>query len=340
MLVKKRVIQSLGAALALSMGGCGLFFGEDGVFRDRGDDYLKAQSVEPIKIPSDSQGERIGQLFVIPEAGNVGGHAATEFTVPKPGSPETLAERTDQIKIQKLVEHRWIDISRPPAEVWPTVRDFLSAQGIAVVDQNSATGTLETGWVSAQANGVDDRYRIQLENGLSPRSTEIQVVQMSGQKMAAREYAAWPERSVDPDREAWMLKELASYLANHVGSQASMLAQGIANKAPRVNLVQTPEPALLMQVDHARAWASVSGALNTEGYRVDSANREQGQWLISVSPPSKEEKDAEKAAMNYRVLLQRLSDGKMQVTVRSHEGEILPDSEADTLLRHIWDHLL
>ena len=59
-----------------------------------------------------------------------------------------------------------------------------------------------------------------------------------------------------------------------------------------------------------------------------------------MSPPSKEEKDAEKAAMNYRVLLQRLSDGKMQVTVRSHEGEILPDSEADTLLRHIWDHLL
>ena len=102
MLVKKRVIQSLGAALALSMGGCGLFFGEDGVFRDRGDDYLKAQSVEPIKIPSDSQGERIGQLFVIPEAGNVGGHAATEFTVPKPGSPETLAERTDQKKKQKL----------------------------------------------------------------------------------------------------------------------------------------------------------------------------------------------------------------------------------------------
>jgi len=330
MLIKKIVRGSAVSLLVLSASGCGLFFGDDGVFRDRGDDYLKARSVEPIKIPSDSKGERIGQLFVIPEAGNVSGHSAAEFRVPKPASPETLTQRADQIKIQKLGEQRWISASRPPEEVWPGVRDFLSAKGIAVLDQNPSAGVLE-------AASAEDHYRIQLKNGLSPRSTEIQVVQMSAQASAARYRQEWPERSANVDREAWMIKELATYLASHVGSQASMLAQGIGNRAARVSLMQAPEPALLMQVDYARAWASVSGSLNSDGYRVDSAKREQGQWLISVSTAVD---DDEKETVNYRVQLQRLSDEKMQVTVRNGEGEVLPEDDSDTLLRHIWDNLL
>ena len=94
-----------------------------------------------------------------------------------------------------------------------------------------------------------------------------------------------------------------------------------------------------MQVDYARAWASVSGSLNSDGYRVDSANREQGQWLISVATASGDDDD-EKEVINYRVQLQRLSDNKMQITVRSNSDETVSESDADTVLRHIWDHLL
>lgn len=319
------------ALLALSVSGCGLFFGDDGVFRDRGDDYLKAQSIEPIKIPSDSKGERIGQLFVIPTAGNVSGYSAAEFKVPKPSSPEKITEQVDQIKIQKLGERRWIGVSKAPDAVWPGVRDFLSSKGMPVADQNPSAGILETAWIPAQTSGAD-RYRIQLENGLSPRSTEIHIVQMGAQTSGMGDQS-WPEQSENADREAWIVKELAAYLASNTSSQASMLAQSIGNKASRVMLVQSPEPALHMQVDYARAWASVSGALNSDGYRVDNANREQGQWFVSVS-------DDEKDTVNYRVRLQRLSDEKMQVTVRSHSGETLSESDADNVLRHIWDHLL
>ncbi|HRG50267.1 MAG TPA: outer membrane protein assembly factor BamC [Pseudomonadales bacterium] len=330
MLIKKTVSSVTVSLLAFSVSGCGLFFGDDGVFRDRGDDYLKARSVEPIKIPSDSKGERIGQLFVIPEAGNVSGHSTAEFRVPKPASPETLTQKVDQIKIQKLGEQRWISVSRPPEAVWPSVRNFLSTKGIAVLDQNPSAGVLE-------ATSTEDRYRIQLQNGLSPRSTEIQVVQMSAQTSATQYSQEWPERSANAEREAWMIKELATYLASNTSSQASMLAQGIGNRAARVSLAQSPEPALLMHVDYGRAWASVSGSLNSDGYRVDSANREQGQWLISVSTAVDDDK---KETVNYRVQLQRMSDEKVQVTVRNGSGEALPEDESDALLRHIWDNLL
>lgn len=234
-----------------------------------------------------------------------------------------------QVKIQKLGERRWIAISKSPAEAWPSVRDFLLSKSMMVVDQNPTMGILDA------VSGMD-RYRIQLENGLSPRSTEIHIVQMSAQPSVVSGSQDWPERSADADREASIVKELAEYLASNPGSQASMMAQNIGNKAPRVTLMQSPQPALHIQVDFARAWASVSGALSGDGYRVDSANREQGQWLISVSSDGDDEKDV----VQYRVQLQRLSDEKMQVTVRSRSDETLSDSEADTLLRHIWDHLL
>jgi len=90
-------------------------------------------------------------------------------------------------------------------------------------------------------------------------------------------------------------------------------------------------------VDYGRAWASVSGSLNSDGYRVDSANREQGQWLISVSTAVD---DDEKETVNYRVQLQRMNDEKVRVTVRNGSGEALPEDESDALLRHIWDNLL
>ncbi len=332
MRIKKTFCSSLAALLVMSVSGCGLFFGDDGVFRDRRDDYLKAQSVEPIKIPSDSKGERLGQLFVIPPLAGTGSTAPAEFVVPKPSAPEKIVEQTDEIKIQKLGERRWIDIRRTPAAVWPQVRDFLSNQSMPIVEQSSVGGTLETAWIPAQTTGVD-RYRIQLESGLSPQSTEIRVVQMNAAR--ADDSAAWPERSMDADREAWLIKELATYLASHTDTQASMLAQGANHQAQRVLLLQSPEPILQMTVDYARAWASVSGALNSDGYRVDSANREQGDWLVSVV--SSEDKDE---TTQYRAHLQRLTDDKVQVTVRSSDGETLPEAEAEKLLQHIWDNLL
>ncbi len=336
MSIKKILCGSVGALLALSVNGCGLFFGDDGVFRDRGDDYLKAQSIESIKIPSDSKGERIGQLFVIPPSASMGSAVPTEFSVPKPSSPEKITEKTQQIKIQKLGERRWIDIGKPPAEVWPGVRDFLLSKGMTIADQNANSGTLETGWTPAQTSGVD-RYRIQLESGLSPQSTEIGVVQMNATRADAS--MAWPEHSMDADREAWLIKELAGYLASNTGSQASMLAQGLDNRAQRVTLLHSPEPTLQMQVDYARAWASVSGSLNSDGYRVDSANREQGDWLLSVTTASNDDDDKTETTQ-YRAHLQRLSDDKVQVTVRSSSGETLPTADAEKLLQHIWDHLL
>jgi outer membrane protein assembly factor BamC len=336
--------------------GCGTLFGDDGYFRDRGDDYLKAQSVDLIKLPADSQGDRIGQLFVIPNISDPDAHLPKTFEVPQPSSAERAVDPVKQVKIQTLGERRWIDINNPPGEVWPGVRAFLSSNNMAVAEQDPTAGTLETAWLSPNK----ERYRIQLTSGLRPNSTEIHVVQTT----AAASANVWPEQSIDKEREAQIVKDLANYLAANTSSQASMMAQSIGNHERRVVFVQSPEPALSMRVDYARAWASVSGALGSDGFQVVSADRAQGQWQVTFTVQASEKKDAESSSKrgmfaslgnalglgddgqstglsgNYRVLLQKQSDENSLVLIRNSNGEILPAADADALLRRIRDNLL
>ncbi|HSC76442.1 MAG TPA: outer membrane protein assembly factor BamC [Pseudomonadales bacterium] len=355
-------------AIALTLSGCGFFFGPEGVFRDRGDDYLKAEVTAPIKLPEGNEGERIGQLFVIPKAGNPNVRLPEEFTVPKPASSDRVTEQRNEVKIQKLGERRWIDINNPPGEVWPGVHGFLEERGIALADQNPTSGTLETVWLSLKddASGADtamgkDRYRIELEPGLRSNTTEIHVLQMTASG-AAGERMMWPSQSTNPDRETWMIKELAAYLAKDNASQASMLAQAIGSSEPRVALLDVPEPNLSMRVDYSRAWVSVNGSLNRDGFHVDNANREQGQWQVTYSTAAAKANGDEgheepgifarvakffdfglgesDEPESYRVLLQQQPEDTVRVTVRDSKGESLPQSDADRLLRRIRANLL
>ena len=40
------------ACLGFSLSGCGIFFGDNGVFRNRENDYLKSDSLPPLVLPA------------------------------------------------------------------------------------------------------------------------------------------------------------------------------------------------------------------------------------------------------------------------------------------------
>lgn len=363
------------AAVSLVLSGCGSLFGPEGIFRDRGEDYLKAQTEPVMTLPKGATGSNIGQLFVIPPIKNTSAALPAEFEVPRPASSGRVAEQSNEVKIQKLGGRRWIDINNPPEEVWPGVRTFLADKGMGIATQDPASGTLETVWLaledspsveSGNKSVSSDRYRIQLEPGLRTDSTEIHVLQMTASSLAEKQ-GGWPAQSTNPGRESWLIKELAESLAQSDMQQASMMAQSIGSSEQRVKLLQYPEPGLSMRVDYARAWASVGGSLNRDGFHVDSANREQGIWNVSFSPVNTSESNNENKvdetgvltritsalglsgddkvekndnAADYQVLLQQQPDGNIRVMVRDSNGGKLASADADRLLRRIRDNLL
>lgn len=287
----------LRAAVLVAIGGmtgCSNLFGPEGYFRDRGDDYLKADVIEPIKLPEGVTQQGIEDLYRVPTIVSDEVEVATAFEVPR---PQVLSDNafTDRVKIQKLGAKRWILVSASPAEVWPQVRGFLSRNNLEVVYTDAATGTIETGWLKFKGEeNTKDKYRLQIEQGVQPESTEIHVLHMSVDKnIPGRGQVNWPTASINEEREAWMRDELAATIASDTsgGQAASLLAQtiGLSDKV-KVNS-DGSEPVLKLALAHSRAWATVGHAVKQSGFSLWEQDDVTGVFYVHYEPVNEEDSE-------------------------------------------------
>lgn len=275
----------------INLAGCGTLFGEDGFFRDRGDDYLKAESIPPMDVPGDVDQEALGELYVIPDVHKADYEYPEEFVAPR---PEALSSNvySDNVKIQKLDDERWIFINASPSEVWPRVRNFLNNNGLQVASTDAPRGLIETAWLNFKDDPDSrDKYRLRIEQGVQPDSAEVHVTHLSMPRDAEMPaQVVWPEHSSSEEREGWMIQELAASLAAEIGSaSASLLAQTIGG-SPKVAIVaRDGEPVLRMELEPLRAMATLNHALQQEGLRIVDQDSGAGIYYVQYQDPDEGE---------------------------------------------------
>lgn len=287
------IVRAAIVAVVGGVSGCSSLFGPEGFFRDRGDDYLHADVIEPMVLPSGVTEESIQQLYMIPAIQNTEVETSGAFEVPRPQSLSDNAF-TDKVKIQKLGERRWILVNAPAAQVWPQVRGFLSRNNLEVVYTDATTGIIETGWLRFQDDDTHkDKYRLQIEQGVQPDSTEIHVRHVSvSRDVPGSGQVNWPTESANKEREAWMMDELAATIASDTSSQAaSLLAQtiGLSDKVA-VETVDG-EPLLLLSLGYSRAWATVGYALQKEGFKLWESDDAVGIYYVNFTEEKAEESE-------------------------------------------------
>src|SRR5690625_5690193 len=145
-----RIFYGLLAAFSLTLSGCGVFFGDDGYFRNRADDYLKADSIEPLKVPPHLNSEAPGELYVIPpltEDDFAFVEDTDRFDVPRPRglSANALVER---VKMLRLGAGQWIVVKVQPGQDWQQMSNFLYSNDLQVACTDSKQGRRETGGLS------------------------------------------------------------------------------------------------------------------------------------------------------------------------------------------------
>ncbi|TQV85617.1 outer membrane protein assembly factor BamC [Exilibacterium tricleocarpae] len=285
----------LSTALIPALAGCSMLFGQEGYFRDRGDDYLKADSIPPIIVPEGLSESSLDELYVIPSVARDSGEgvAGGVFEVPRPQELGT-GQLTEKVKIQRLGESRWILINTPPSEVWPRVRNFLGRAGLQVAFTDATNGIIETDWLQFKTDPDNkDRYRLQIEQGVQPESTEIHVLHMSvGKDVPAGGQVNWPAGSANAERESWMIDELAATLASEESSGAtSLLAQTIGGGPKVAILTTTIEPLLHMELPYTRAWATVGYAVQRGGFHLWDDDKTMGIYYVGFRQEPDEDEE-------------------------------------------------
>lgn len=285
--MKYSAIKFASLLCVMSLSGCGTLFGENGYFRDRGDDYLKAESMPPMQVPESADESVFGELYVIPDIDQASYDYPREFVAPR---PEALSSNvySESVKIQKLGDRRWIFVNASPSEVWPRVRNFLNTTVLEVARTDAPRGIIETSWLSFKDDpGSRDKYRLRIEQGVQPDSAEIHVTHLAvpgDSELPAQ--VNWPPQSSSAEREAWMVDELASNLAGQIGSaSASLLAQTIGGEEKVSIVARDGEPVLRMELGMLRAWATLNHALQQEGLHIIDEDSAAQIYYVQRSDP-------------------------------------------------------
>jgi outer membrane protein assembly factor BamC len=279
-------------SLSVFLSGCGFFFGDEGVFRNRENDYLKADNIAPIVLPEGAKKDAIGELYPVPpiSAADFGYDAnATDYEVPRP-MPLSANMLQDNVKIQRVGENAWVLVNAAPGELWPRVRNFLNANGLSVSRSDLKQGIIETDWLQFKTDlNSHDRYRLQIDQGVQPETSEIHITHMNITGSAKpTQIADWPAKSMSAEREKWLLDELAATLASDIAEVGtSMLAQGIGGaSAAKANLgMLKNEPVMTIKLDQARTMATVSYATKRDGFQLFESDSNLGLFYVYYKNP-------------------------------------------------------
>lgn len=342
--MKNSLVSMLAVAQILLLGGCGWLGGEEGIFRDRGNDYRRARIDPALTIPAGLDNAAIDDRFAIPEI-EERSVLSGEFKMPRPEPLDRDADR-DSVVISRFGDDQWILVNGTPGAIWPRLRLFLIQNNIEVLRADAMNGLLDTAWLNPQ-DAPKERYRLRVDQGVQRSTTEVyvtQVVQTEGND--------WPAVSSNPEREDVMVQALAQYLADSsAASTVSMLAERAHDTGGKVvlDVSDEGEPSLNLALPYERGWASLTNALAKAEFTIDDRDHSQGLLYVRHKLPDDDEDDddgwfsgwfssdddEEDAGYAYLITVEKVHSQLMRITIKRQNDGAKADGEEEKLLKLI-----
>ncbi len=126
-----RPARALAAIVLAGVGACGLFEPRE---HDPNVAYTTAQERALLEVPPNLAANDRQALLRIPADGRA--KIARNVLLPEP----------DSVRLVRDGRRQWLEIDVDPRQLWPELRDFWTARGIAVVRDEPLIGVMETDW--------------------------------------------------------------------------------------------------------------------------------------------------------------------------------------------------
>ena len=214
-------------------------------------------------------------------------------------SPLNLAD----IQVKRAGNQMWLDIARPPEELWAPVRDFWKESGFTLVRDEQGIGVMETEWAENRAKlpqdfirrnlgkvldglystGERDKFRIRLDR-TDNNHTELFVVHKGLVEVYADKLSkntVWQPRPNDPELEKEFLRRLMLKLGPNTVTADNTKAfdGGIAKSASQLVTVEG-KPTVVFSQGFDIAWRRVGVILDRNGFTVEDRDRKQGIYFV------------------------------------------------------------
>lgn len=330
-------------------------------------DYVGAKSLEPIKLPSDVNGEGLGELYPVPE----GSTERLQTSTPLP--PTVGLQSGIDATAFALGDRYWVLNNKTPSTTWSQLLEFWQAEQIAVLDQNVGEATMRSAWFTqAIQPGLEVRYQLELTRGLQYDSTEIHLInQVRQQGSAAGE---WGDTSDNPNHNQWLIERLEPFLNNRPDALNDSFLASTLNLPARITYSETAkEPMLRIDIDSERSGPMLTRAMQQQPLYLYAADLSRDIYHINVIEPNQKtgvlnrlnpfssqeplespydlptilaniDQTSEAARVfqgiqvvkseslsnipGYLMVVSELADGKKQLVLRKSNGEYLPLDEA------------
>lgn len=278
-------------------------------------DYKKSQSLPPLEIPPDLTSSTIDDTLAVPDIDPAGTATLSVYNEerqdPQVRGTENVLPQQDSIRVERDGDKRWLVMQGEPEQVWPKVREFFLQSGFLIKQEDPRIGIMETDWLENRADipkdpirsilskafdslyssATRDKYRVRLERGKEPGTTELYLSHRGVEEVVQGDSTIWQPRPSDPELEIEMLNRLVASFGVDDKKAKALLAQQ-ESTAPRAQLTRDPEGRAFLTLgeDFSRAWRRTGLALDRVGFTVEDRDRSRGLYYVRYIDPLKDEK--------------------------------------------------
>ena len=145
------------------------------------------------------------------------------------------------------------------------------------------------------STGTRDKFRIRLERGAQPGTTEVYIAHRGMEEVLVPNNTGaqggdvrWQPRASEPEAEVEMLRSLVVHLGKTEEQAKTIVAQAPAPPSERARITRRGDDVFLNLEDSLdRAWRRVGLSLDRSGFTVEDRDRSKGVYYVRYIDPDK-----------------------------------------------------
>lgn len=220
-----------------------------------------------------------------------------------------VAQRVQNIEIQRDKYRRWLLVNLSPSEVWALSKEFFRSYGFKIENENQKIGLIETDYLEIETQVPDkslgairatlakalktqyglpiaDKYRIRIEPTDDPMKSEVYLTLSSIGEVVSGATRVWQPREKDVELETEMLLQLMVFLGNDRSDAVSKIQTNTAENISNVivELSETGYANLIFPFDKKESWKLIGWALDELSIDIEDRDQIEGSYFINVTP--------------------------------------------------------